>query len=180
MADSSTNASVKSEPKVKKAAGPSPTWHPFDSLRHEVNRLFEEFDTGSWRSPFRGSIFGAKPFSTRDAGHGYVPTVDIVEREDVYDVAVELPGLDEKDVSVKLAGGLLTISGEKQENKEEKRKDYYLQERSFGAFERSFRVPEGVDAGKIGAHFAKGVLTVTLPKTAEAKTAAKTIEIKGS
>lgn len=76
---------------------------------------------------------------------------------------------------MKLANGNLTIKGEKQEEKEEKEKekDYYLHERSFGSFERSFALPEGVDRDKVGASFKKGVLTVTLPKTPEAQNADK-------
>jgi HSP20 family protein len=89
-----------------------------------------------------------------------------------------LPGLDEKNIEVKLVNGSLTIKGEKKEEKEEKKKDYYLHERHFGSFERSFSVPDGVDSDKIEASFKKGVLIVTLPKKAEAQKPAKKIEIK--
>ena len=73
---------------------------------------------------------------------------------------------------------LLTIKGEKKEEKEEKKKDYYLSERRYGSFQRSFRVPDGVDASKIEAKFNNGVLTVTLPKTVEAQKKQKKIEVK--
>jgi HSP20 family protein len=106
------------------------------------------------------------------------PAVDVVESEKAYEVTAELPGMDEKNIEVKLSNGNLTIRGEKQEEKEEKKKDYYLQERHFGSFERSFQVPEGVDANKIEAIFTKGVLKVTLPKKAEAQKPEKKIEIK--
>jgi len=76
--------------------------------------------------------------------------------------------MDEKNIEVKLVNGNLTIKGEKKEEHEEKKKDYYLSERKFGSFERSFTVPEGVDADKIEASFKKGVLTVKLPKKPEA------------
>jgi len=89
-----------------------------------------------------------------------------------------LPGIDEKDIEVKVANGILSIKGEKQEEKEEKKKDYYLRERNFGSFERSFQVPDGVDTDKIEASFKKGVLTVTLPKKPEAQIAAKKIDVK--
>ena len=88
--------------------------------------------------------------------------------------------MDEKNIEVKVVNGALTIKGEKQEEKEEKSKDYYLHERNFGSFERSFDVPEGVDVDKIEASFKKGVLTVTLPKKAEAQKPAKKIEIKAA
>ena len=88
--------------------------------------------------------------------------------------------MDEKNIEVKFSDGVLTIKGEKEEVKEEKKKDYYLNERSFGSFQRSFRLPDGVDADKIEANFKKGVLTVTVPKSAEAQKAAKKIEIKAA
>ncbi len=107
-----------------------------------------------------------------------VPAVDVTETDKAYEIAAELPGMDEKNIEVKLADGTLTIKGEKQEEKEEKKKDYYLQERSFGSFQRTFQVPDGVDTDKIEATFKKGVLTVTLPKTAEAQKAEKKIAVK--
>jgi len=109
-----------------------------------------------------------------------MPAVDVIESENAYEVTAELPGMDEKNIEVKVANGFLTIKGEKQEEKEEKKKDYYLQERSFGSFERSFGLPEGVDADKIQASFKKGVLTVMLPKKPEAQKPAKKIEVKGA
>jgi len=84
----------------------------------------------------------------------------------------------QKNVEVKVANGVLTIKGNKSEEKEESKKGYYLQERNFGFFERSFQVPDGVDRDKIEASFKKGVLTVTLPKKPEAQKAAKRIDVK--
>jgi HSP20 family protein len=106
------------------------------------------------------------------------PAVDVTETDKAYEVTAELPGMDEKNIEVNVANGVLTIKGEKEEEKEEKKKDYYLQERSFGSFQRTFQVPEGVDTDKIEASFKIGLLTVTLPKTAEAQKAAKNIEVK--
>ena len=71
-------------------------------------------------------------------------------------------GMGEKNVEVKFANGVLTIKGEKQEEREEKKKGYHMSERSFGSFERAFQVPEGIDADKIKASFKKGVLAITL------------------
>ena len=99
---------------------------------------------------------------------------------EAYEITAELPGLDEKAIEVKLANGVLSIKGEKREEKEEKRKDYYRRERSFGSFERSFQVPEGIDTDKIAASFKNGILSVTLPKSAEAQKQAKRIEVKGA
>jgi len=106
------------------------------------------------------------------------PAVDIAEKKKEYEVTAELPGLDESNVEVKFADGLLTIKGDKREEKEERKKDYYLSERRFGSFQRSFQVPDGVDADKIEARFKNGVLTVTLPKSPEAQTKEKKIAIK--
>jgi HSP20 family protein len=106
--------------------------------------------------------------------------VDVSEGEKAYEITAELPGLDEKDIEVKLALGGLTIKGEKREEKEEKKKDYYLHERHFGSFERYFRLPDEVDPDKIEASFKKGVLTVTLPKKPEAQKAEKKIAIKAA
>jgi len=107
-----------------------------------------------------------------------MPAVDVVESEKGYEITADLPGMDEKNIEVKVTDGVLTMKGERQEEKEEKKTGYYLQERSFGSFQRSFEMPESVDADKIEASFKKGVLTVKLPKKAEAQKPAKKIEVK--
>lgn len=148
-------------------------WQPFSSLRRAVDRLFEDFDRDPWRAPFR------RPFAELDiAGLAMVPAADVIESDKEYKVSLELPGMAEKDIEVKLTNHTLTISGEKKEEKKEKRKDYYLSERRYGSFRRSFEMPPGVNADAIAASFANGVLTVTMPKTAEAQKAEKRIEIK--
>ena len=109
---------------------------------------------------------------------GKSPAVDVAEKDKRYEVTAELPGLTDKDITVKYADGVLTISGEKKEEKEEKQKDYYLSERRYGSFQRSFQMPTGIDADKIEATFKHGVLTVALPKSAESVKNEKKIEIK--
>ena len=104
--------------------------------------------------------------------------MDIAEREKEYEITAELPGIDERNIDLKFSNGMLTIKGEKTEEKEEKKKDYYLSERRFGSFQRSFQVPDGVDADKIEASFKNGVLTVILPKSAGAQKQEKKIAIK--
>lgn len=145
-------------------------WAPFESLRREMDRLFDDFHPGLPRIR-PGQVW---PKAAWDV----VPAVDVSEKDGAYEVTAELPGMAEKDIEVKLADGMLTIKGEKKEEKEEKEKDYYLSERRYGSFQRSFQVPEGIDTGRISANFAKGVLTVTLPKSAEAKQKEKKIEVK--
>ncbi len=155
-------------------------WRPFDNLRREVDRLFEDFDRDFWRAPFRRSVFDIEPFWRRPLKWGAAPAVDIVETDDAYEVTADLPGMDEKNLEVKLAKGALTIKGEKREEKEEKKRDYYLHERHIGSFERRFALPEGVDTDKIEASFTKGVLTVKLPKKPEAIKPEKKIEVKAT
>jgi HSP20 family protein len=167
--------------KVEKMAPSTPQpWRPFENLRREVDRLFDDFSGGTWRSPFGRSFFDIEPFRRSEVALAIVPAVNITQTDKGYEITAELPGMEEKDVDVKLANGVLTIRGEKRDEKEEKNKDYYVRERSFGSFERSFQLPEDVDTDKIGASFKKGVLTVALPKSGEAQRAEKKIEVKAS
>lgn len=179
MAETTTKLPVKTEPKSLQNVAPQ-IWHPLETLHREIDRLFEDFGFGrsKWRLPLQRSPFNAEPFWRELTAS--VPAVDIVEKDNAFEITADLPGIDEKNVDVQLSNGKLTIKGETKEDKEEKKKDYYLQERHYGSFERTFGVPEGVDADKIEAHFKKGVLTVTLPKKAEAQKAAKKIDVKAA
>lgn len=174
-----TPSKAPAKPDETKGARALDEWHPLSSLRREIDRLFEDFPFGPWRSPVGRSVFDVEPlWRGGELSFGKAPAVDVAERDKVYEITAELPGMDEKDIDVKYADGVLTIKGEKKEEKEEKEKDYYLSERRFGSFQRSFRVPDGVDAGKIDASFKNGVLTVTLPKSADAQKREKKIAIK--
>jgi HSP20 family protein len=108
------------------------------------------------------------------------PAVDITEDDKAYKVTAELPGMSDKEIEVVVSGDMLTLKGEKRAEKEQKEKNFYLSERSYGSFQRSFYVPEGVDHDKIAADFSKGVLTVTMPKTAKAVEQQKKIEVKSA
>jgi HSP20 family protein len=147
-------------------AGTPEIWRSF---RSEMDRLFDRFTGGFGILPFPGfradTVLGV-PF----------PAVDITEDETSFKVSAELPGMTEKDIEVSLAANTLVIKGRKEEAKEQKEKGYYLSERSYGEFQRSFLLPDGADGDGIEANVAKGVLTVTVPKTAQA--AAKKIEVK--
>ena len=181
MAETTTRVPVKTEQKAAAERAPVPAaWHPFGSLRREVDRLFEDFDRGFWRFPFRRPLFEVGPLWQAQPEWGTVPAVDIVEKDKSYEVTADLPGMDEKNLEVKLVNGSLLIKGEKHEEKEEKNKDYWLQERHFGSFERRVAMPEGVDTDKIEAAVKKGVLTVTLPKKAVAQKPEKKIEVKAA
>lgn len=177
-----TKLPVKSEG----AAAPAPeatSWGSLETLRREIDRAFENF-------PMNLRALGALPLGRRafefelpwprGAVAGMTPAVDVAEKEKEYEITAELPGMDERNIEIKLSNGTLTIKGEKKEEKEEREKDYYLSERRYGAFTRSFRVPDGVDTAKIEASFTKGVLTVRLPKSVEAQKGEKKIAVKAA
>lgn len=144
--------------------------HPFDMLRKQVDRLFEDF-------PSSKNLADFNPFGGFSKGWAASPPVDFVDKGTEYEISAELPGLDEKNATVTLSGGVLTIGGEKRDEKEEKREGYHLSERRYGSFKRSFTVPLEVDADKIAAHFDKGVLKITLPKGRPAPAEEKKIAI---
>ena len=173
MAEAATKLSIKTE--AKQTDRPPADWRPFDSLRREVDRLFEDFN---WRAPFSRRPFDIEPFWQGELSWGKAPAVDLVEKDKFYEITAELPGMDESNVTVSFADGKLAIKGEKKEEMEEQKKDLHLSERRYGTFQRTFYVPPGVDADKIEANFKNGVLTVTLPKTAEAQQQQRQITIK--
>lgn len=175
-----TESATKMPVKTDKSSAPvsSGNW-PFQSLRREIDRLFDDFSPFEWARPSRSVLDMKMPRLAR-SDWLVTPAMDLVEKEKAYEVSAELPGIDEKDIEIKLSNHTLTIKGEKTEEKEEKEKDYYLSERRYGSFQRSFQVPDFVDTSKIEARFAKGVLKVTLPKTADAQKAEKKIEVKAA
>lgn len=158
--------------KEQKTTTPPPgrLWSPFESLRTEIDRLFDDFGPSSWRPLARPSFGRAMSGSL---GWVISPAVDVVEKDDAFEITAEVPGLDEKNLDIRLANGVLTIRGEKTEEKEEKDKAYHVSERSYG----SFQLPDYVEADKVNAAFSKGVLKVTLPKSSNAKKNDRKIEI---
>ncbi len=178
MTKADAKVPVTTEGKTEAPSAAMQMWRPFENLRREVDRLFDDFNMSPFRLPFRRPAFDIEPFWSPESWVA-VPAVDFVEQENAFEVHADLPGLDEKNIEVKVANGVLTIKGQKTEDKEEKEKDFHLRERRFGSFERSIRVPETVDMDKIEASFKQGVLTVKMPKTAEAQKPVKKIEVKG-
>jgi HSP20 family protein len=142
-----------------------------ESLHREMDRLFEDL----WRG-------AGRPSTLPEAMHlgDVYPRVDETEDDKAYHVAVELPGMDEKDVEVTLTDGLLTIRGEKKQVEEEKGKDFYRKERSFGSFRRALPIPGEVDESKIKASYKKGVLIVDLPKSEAAQKKVRHIDVKAA
>ncbi len=141
-------------------------WEPFASLRRDMDRMFEDFsrDTG-WGPPATGMAAA--------------PRIDVSETDAEIKIEAEMPGVDEKDVEVVLSNGRLTIKGEKKQEKKEEKKDYHLVERSYGSFARSIGLPFEADPSQVKADFAKGVLTVTVPKPPQVKEKEKRIPISG-
>jgi HSP20 family protein len=151
-------------------------WNPFDSLHQQIDDLFDGFGAGFWppvRTPIASEPGWAKTVWA-------TPAMDVVEKDKSYEISAELPGLSDKDVEIHVANGVLTIQGEKREAKEEEKQGYYLSERRYGSFARSFHLPDGADPDKIEAQFKNGVLTVVLPKSAEAQKSEKKIAIKAA
>lgn len=138
-------------------------WTGFGNAKQEMERLFDRLIATKWDDfPALGE---------------WSPSMDISETKESLMVKVEVPGMDQQDIRISLQENLLTITGEKRQEKEEKEERYHRVERSYGAFTRGVRLPVGVDGTKVVATFKNGLLTVTLPKTPAAK--GTTIPIKG-
>jgi HSP20 family protein len=159
------------EPPVDKVGEPTSTrkrdnamdlvaWKPF---RDELSAFRKEMDR-LWNRAFGETALG------RVSETEWRPSADIAETPESITVIAELPGLEPKDIEVTLSGDLLTIKGEKKKEEKKQHEKYYYAERLHGMFERSFRLPVGVKMDKVEAKFDKGVLTITLPKTEDAKT----------
>ena len=117
MAEAATKLPVKTEEKASTLGPALQAWWPSESLRREVDRLFDDFGRGFWSLPFRRSTFAVEPFWRREWAWGAEPAVDIAESDKAYEITAELPGMDEKTIELKLANGGLTIKGEKQKKR---------------------------------------------------------------
>ena len=141
-------------------------WKPLGELstmRREMDSLWNRF-------------FPEAPFFERYTTHEWLPTIDLTETKDKLLIKAELPGLDVKDVDLSITGDILTIKGEKKKEAETKDEHFFCVERYEGTFQRQIRLPAYVKTDKVDAVFDKGILTITLPKTEEAKK--KEIKIK--
>lgn len=149
-------------------------WNPTRSLvpvspemldiQRGINKIFDNF--------FRGGLFEDDEM----VQSAWTPSVDIAEKNDSYSVKVELPGVKKDDVKITLQDNVLTIRGEKKQEKESNDQNYHRVERSYGMFQRSFTLPTSVKADKIDAEYRDGILAISLPKAEEAKP--KQIEVK--
>ncbi len=135
-------------------------FNPLRELQREIDRLFDGF--------FRG-------IRTESA---FYPMVDVYETNDAVVVEVEVPGMKKEDIKITVEDNVLRISGEKKLEREQKDRSYYVVERSYGTFERAFRLPEYVEPEKIKAKFENGILTITIPKKEEEKKKVIDVEIE--
>jgi HSP20 family protein len=148
-------------------------WNPFGELDELQNRLGSFFFNGfPNRMGFLSRTGSGESLKLPD----WSPLVDITEDDHEYLFKADLPEMKKEDVKVTVENGILSISGERKAEKEEKKKRYHRIERAYGSFERTFIVPEDADATKIAAEFKDGVMKVHLPKSPTAKP--KTIEVK--
>ena len=151
------------------------SWHGF---RQEIDRMFDRFSEGF-------ESLSLQPFTRMQnlwspGVTGMAPlAVDVAEDDKAFTITAEMPGVAEKDVEVTVDDGLLVIKGEKRQEKEEKGRNRYLSERSYGAFQRIFSLPRDTQAAGVAARFHNGVLTVTVPKAAHSQDVHK-VEIKAA
>jgi len=136
-------------------------WRPFKDLSSFRERLWDR-------------VFWERPLAR--ICEWVVPSLDLSETKDNFVVKAEVPGMDAKDISISLTGDVLTIKGEKKQEKEEKEEDYHVVERCYGSFSRSIRLPAEVESGKVEASYKHGILRITLPKSEKVK--AKEVKIK--
>ncbi len=149
-------------------------WEPvreLNTIQSEMNRLFNTFFDAP---PSNGGAHGASTTLRR-----WIPPMDLVETEDDFVLRADLPGLTESDVDIELEDNVLTISGERKAEHEERKEGYYRVERASGAFQRSLTLPEGVDPDAVKASFEKGVLEVRIPKPEERKPRKVSISVGG-
>jgi len=146
-------------------------WEPvreLNTIQHEMNRLFNTFF----------EVPGPANGGTQPALRRWIPAMDLVETGDSFVLRADLPGVSEKDVKLELEDNVLTISGERRSEQEERKEGYYRVERAFGSFSRSLTLPEGIDPQAVQASFAQGVLEVRIPKPEQRKARKVAITVK--
>ena len=145
--------------------------HPIASLHREMDRLFEDF--------FRSGTLA--PLWPELKGNGkLIPRVDVSETDNEVQITADMPGMEEKDIEIELRAGALAIKGERKVEEEEKKKEYHRVERAYGVYQRIVPLPCEVDEDKAAASFAKGVLTVRLPKAPSEQEKVRKIAVKAA
>ncbi|HEY3452286.1 MAG TPA: Hsp20/alpha crystallin family protein [Myxococcales bacterium] len=140
-------------------------WEPFREMARMQDELNRLFDDRVWRRRGQGQGQGQE----EELGAGFLPPVDVYEDQEALVLTTELPGVDPKDVDVRVEDGVLTLKGERKLEKEDKKENYLRVERSYGSFTRSFTLPTTVDPEKVKAEFKNGLLRLAIPKREESK-----------
>jgi HSP20 family protein len=144
---------------------PAPTWPAWNDFEDELNQLRQDMNS-LLETPFGNQLFNE-----------WAPTVDLHENRDAFVVRAEIPGMKKEDIDVSLHNGALTISGERKLEEKHEGANYRT-ERFFGRFQRTVTLPKAVDGGKVKANYTDGILTITLPKSEEAKPKQIEVQIK--
>lgn len=163
-----------------RSINPFSSSNPFQHMRRRFDTLFQELDHFPLLFASGRSLLDDTPSWFEQLTSRSAMVADVKEHEKSYEITAEVPGMSEKDLSVKVVNGYLEIKGEKKQQHEDKSAHYHVTERHFGTFQRLFALPKGVDADSILAKFNHGVLTVTMPKKADAIMPEKTIPIQHS
>jgi HSP20 family protein len=140
--------------------------NPFSMFHMNMDRMFEDFFSGFDLEPFESNY------------RSFRPDIEVTENDKEIKVSAELPGMEKKDIDVSLTNGILTISGDKKDEQEEKGKDYFMKERTYGSFKRLIPLHAEIEADKIDAHFKKGVLTIKIPKSGKVKEKKRTVKVE--
>lgn len=155
---------------------PERYYDPTHSMHRDIDRMFDHFLRGFGMPPI--GLPGLWP-SLGESGL-LKPKIDLSASEQEYLLTVEIPGVNEKDVAIDIKGNTMTVKGEKRQEKEEKDKNFYRIERSYGSFQRVLSLPEDVDQDAIKASFKNGILSITMPRKALPKGEVKQIEISAA
>ncbi|PKN75308.1 MAG: molecular chaperone [Deltaproteobacteria bacterium HGW-Deltaproteobacteria-10] len=145
--------------------------HPFYALQRDMNSLFDDFFRGFDITPH--GFYSSHPTS-------FMPSVDVKESEKEFIIKAELPGMEEKEIEVMVTDDAVTIKGEKKEEKEDKGKNYYFMERSYGSFHRTISLDADIESGKAEASYKNGVLSITIPKSQTTKAKGTKVSIKSA
>jgi len=170
MTETRTDIDVHADPQkpIRRRRG----WEPFAALRDELDTLFDVFAPRGWA--------GIAPGRTEEGQERMrpLPSLDLTETERAYELTMDLPGMKQDEITIKMSDNILSISGEMRRSVEDKGKTYIHTERRSGSFHRAINLPPNADEAAVTAEFANGVLTVTIPKAEDAHSAERKIEIK--
>jgi len=161
---------IKKEPALMRKEGPRDPLMTLRKMTTEFERMFEE---PGW--PFRWPFFALRPFEATT----WSPGIDVFEKDNRLVTRLDLPGVSKENLKVEFAEGMLTVSGERKNETEEKTDNYYRREREYGTFYRTVPLPDGVKFEEVKATFADGVLEVSVPLPAKVAPKARTVEIDG-